>query len=141
MIVSESIFIDTAPFIYLVENNPTYYSRVSNFLIEEFSEKKSIFATSTITLAEFFVKPKLSNDTKTIDVFNSTIKELNISVFDLTKEIAEQSAELRAKYKFLKSFDSIQLATALHFNCSMLFSNDKVFKKINDIKTILVDEI
>lgn len=141
MPVSESIFIDTAPFIYLVENNPIYYSRVYNFIIEEFSEKKSFLSTSTITLAEFYVRPKLLNDTKIITVFKDTLRELNISIFDLTKEIAEQSAELRAKYGFLKSFDSIQLATALHFNCSVFFSNDKVFKKINDIKTILVDEI
>jgi uncharacterized protein len=141
MIVAESIFIDTCPFIYLTENNPTYSAKVSNYLVEEFVDKKSIFTTSTITLAEFFVKPKLLNDTKTVQVFNATIKDLNITVFDLTKEIAEQPAELRAKYSFLKSFDAIQLATAIHYNCTVFFSNDKVFKRINDIKTILVDEI
>ncbi len=110
-------------------------------LTEEYSIKESSFITSTRTLAEFFVKPKLHNDLKTIKVFNTTLNDLNIFVADLSKEIAEHSADLRAKYKFLKGFDAIQLATALHCRCTLFFTNDKIFKRTNDINPILVDEI
>jgi predicted nucleic acid-binding protein len=141
MIVSEGIFIDTSPFIYLVENNPHYYSRVSDFLVEEYAENKLAFYTSTITLAEFLVKPKIANNLQAIKLFNETLEKLNIIVLDINRDIAELSAQLRSQYQFLKSLDAIQLASAINSNCSLLFTNDKVFKRIPEIKTILVDEI
>jgi predicted nucleic acid-binding protein len=141
MIVSNRIFIDTAPFIYLIENHPNHYSKVSKFITDEYATNEASLVTSTITLAEFFVKPKLHSDTKTIHAFNTALTNLNVFVSSLSKEIAEHSAELRAKYRFLKGFDAVQLATALHNKCNLLFTNDKVFKRTGVINSILVDDL
>jgi len=139
MIVSERIFIDTAPFIYLTENNPIYYPIVSHYINEQFSINESFLFTSTMTVAEFLVKPKLHADKKTIEIFYSTLANLNVFVSDITREIAEKSADVRAKYGFLKAVDSVQLAVALTLNCTVLFTNDKVFKRVKEINVVLVD--
>ena len=139
MIVSERIFIDTAPFIYLTENNPIYYPIVSHYINEQFSINESFLFTSTMTVAEFLVKPKLHADNKTIEIFYSTLANLNVFVSDITREIAEKSADVRAKYGFLKAVDSVQLAVALTLNCTVLFTNDKVFKRVKEINVVLVD--
>jgi len=141
MIVSERIFIDTAPFIYLTENNPIYYPIVSHYINQQFSINESFLFTSTMTVAEFLVKPKLYADNKTIEIFYSTLANLNVFVSDITREIAEKSADVRAKYGFLKAVDSVQLAVALTLNCTVLFTNDKVFKRVKEINIVLVDDL
>ncbi|MEK6781556.1 MAG: PIN domain-containing protein [Bacteroidota bacterium] len=107
MIGSDKIFFDTSPFIYLVENHPKYSQPVTDFIVNQIYLHESLFFTSTITLVEFYVKPKKNNDLVVIEKFKRKIKEFNFTVFDLTQTLAEFSSDLRAKYEFLTAFDSI----------------------------------
>lgn len=115
MIGSEKVFFDTPAFIYLIEDNPKYSLRVRNFISEHIINLESLLYTSSLTLAEFYVKPKQHNNQAVIEKFKNKLKELDFKVFDITSSIAEFSADLRAKYKSLKGFDAIQLATAISF--------------------------
>jgi len=103
--------------------------------------KESFLFTSSITLAEFYVKPKRANDEMLIQRFKSILPELGFYVADVTAVISESSAELRSKYRFLKLVDSIQLATALNFRCNVFFSNDKELAAIKELQIILVDNL
>ncbi|MBR1615756.1 MAG: hypothetical protein IJ673_09795 [Treponema sp.] len=58
--MAERIFIDTNPLIYLLDNISPYQITVRNFFIEK-KQRNAEFYTSTITDAEFFVKP-FAND-------------------------------------------------------------------------------
>jgi predicted nucleic acid-binding protein len=138
---SKRVFVDTSPLIYLAENNITYSKAVRKYLSEEYALKESSFFTSTITLAEFYVKPKKSNDIDLVNNFKGILSELGFFVADVTAQIAEQSAELRSQYFFLKALDSLQLATALHFKCDSFFSNDKAFRNVKQLDLILVDDL
>ena len=141
MIGSDKIFFDTSPFIYLVENHPKYSQPVTDFIVNQIYLHESLFFTSTITLVEFYAKPKKNNDLVVIDKFKRKIREFNFTVFDLTTALAEFSGDLRAKYDFLKAFDAIQLATAVDFGCNKFFTNDKKLKSIQEINVILVEDL
>lgn len=143
MIGSEKVFFDTPAFIYLIEDNPKYSLRVRNFISEHIINLESLLYTSSLTLAEFYVKPKQHNNQAVIEKFKNKLKELDFKVFDITSSIAEFSGDLRAKYKSLKGFDAIQLATAISFGCSTFLTNDLQLSKIikEDIKITLIENL
>lgn len=88
--------IDTMVFIYFVERNPTYHALVRQIfmmvdrgVIEGFS--------STITLAEVLTIPKRSGAKDIEDAYRKILLgSENFSIVDVTYEIAERTADLRA---------------------------------------------
>lgn len=138
---TEKIFFDTAPFIYLVEDHGKYSIPVRNFITNQYLNFESSLFTSSITLAEFFVKPKKSGDKIIVDKFKDKLKEFNFVIFDVTVAVAERSSELRVKYESLRAFDALQLATAIEFGCTSFVTNDHRLKKITELKIVLVDNI
>jgi predicted nucleic acid-binding protein len=138
---SEKVFFDTSPLIYLIEDNSKYALQVRDFMAKHLLLWESQFFTSSITLAEFYVKPKATGNTNLINVFKAKLYEFHFVIFDITPNIAELSAELRSKYTRLKAFDSIQLATAIAFGCTLFFTNDAELKLIEEVKILTVDEL
>lgn len=118
MIGADKVFFDTSPFIYLIEDNPKYAEAVASYIADEIILFEAKLCTSTITLAEFYVKPKRGNKLAIIEKFRNKLREHKFIVFDITEHIAELSADLRAKYLFLKNFDALQLATAISSGCT-----------------------
>lgn len=141
MIVSERIFIDTSPFIYLIQNHPEYYQKVADFLETELSIKEASLITSVMTVAEFLVHPTSNKNDIVIQSFRKTLDQLNIFVSNITIETAEKSAELRAKYKFLRAFDALQLASALLLSCDLFLTNDLELKKVTELNVVLVKDL
>jgi predicted nucleic acid-binding protein len=141
VIGSEKVFLDTAPFIYLIEDNPKYAKVVANYIADQIVVFESALFTSAITIAEFSVKPKRNNDLAVIEKFKSKLKEHDIRVFDITEHIAELSADLRAKYHSLKNLDALQLATAVSSGCTSFLTNDIKLKSIQEIKIVLLHDL
>jgi predicted nucleic acid-binding protein len=140
MIVSDSVFLDTSPIIYLIENNPSFYSKISSYLAD--SIKKDIpILTSVISIAEFGVRPKRINNLELITEMEQMLSVLQVKVLDINIEIAEISSSLRAKYQSLKSFDALQLASALSVDCNSFVTNDKKLKMVTEINILLIDEL
>jgi predicted nucleic acid-binding protein len=138
---TEKVFFDTSPFIYLIEDHPEFALPVRDFMADQMTNLESQFFTSSITLAEFFVKPKKDQEHAIVEKFKSKLKEFHIVVFDISPEIAEYSAELRAKYNFLRTFDAIQLATAISFGCTIFFTNDQRLSVVSEIKILTVQNL
>jgi predicted nucleic acid-binding protein len=137
----EKIFLDTAPFIYLVEDNQKYAKSVANFIADQIIVHESILFTSVITIAEFCVKPKRNNELIIIEKFKNKLKEHQIIIVNITEHIAELSADLRTKYTSLKNFDALQLATAISAGCDKFLTNDHTLKQIKEIKILLVEDL
>ncbi len=140
MIGFDSVFIDSVAFIYLIENHPTNYTKVEDFLSQEVV-KENPLVTSVITVSEFCVKPFRENDNAILLDFKNTIEGLNIKVLDINCKIAEGSSKLRAKYKFLKTSDALQIASALLFACKRFLTNDVQLKQITELQVILIEEL
>lgn len=65
--------------------------------------------------------------------------EINIKSID--REIAEKAAKIRAEYKFFKTMDALQLATACLSGCDLVLTNDKQLKQFKEIKCLTVEEL
>ena len=131
------VFIDTAPFIYLLERddelNRTVYQQFENWF-----ESNSVLLTSVLTLAEVLVYPKQKKQVALENKYKYLIKEmLSEPLVAMDEEIADKSVFFRVKYK-LKMPDAIQVATAIQTGCDIFYTNDKDLKKVKEIKIITV---
>ncbi|MCD4792346.1 MAG: PIN domain-containing protein [Bacteroidales bacterium] len=136
----KSVFIDTALFIYLLEDSPDYGNKSENFF--SFCMSKNIaMHTGLITYLEFCVKPYRENNLILIDKFKELIKCSGINMSEtLTLFDCDIASKLRAENISLKNFDAIQIATALNNNCDIFMSNDKKLKTVKDIKIYTLDD-
>ena len=132
-------FVDTAPFIYYLENQPKYYESARGFFSQCIKEKISV-VTSVVTIEEYLVHPYREGKQDIIDNFYGFINALNIQIVDIDQRIADRAAEIRAKYIGFKGMDALQLAAACELGCDVFLTNDKQLKQFTDIRCVLVDE-
>lgn len=143
MIDFKKAFVDTAPFIYFIEkdsNNPQYYEKVKNFFKYGYDNDKE-FVTSVITVEEYFVFPYRSKAYSFIDMFDRLVATTDMEIVEINQEIAKRAAQIRAEYKFFKSMDALQLATACIYGCDLFLTNDKQLKQFTEINCITVEEL
>ena len=76
---------DTAPFIYFIEKdvyNPQYFEKVKEFFMNGYGSNKE-FATSVITMEEYFVFPYRNNNHSYIDMFNRLVATTNMEIIEI----------------------------------------------------------
>ena len=136
----ESIAIDTAPFIYYIEEHKHYLRAVDQLFT--LVDKGSISGcTSIITLIEVASKPMEEKNSDLIARYEELLSDSkNFTMYDIDRRIALESARLRAVYS-LKTPDAIQIATGLVNGAQAFITNDRPLKKIKGIKVILLDDL
>lgn len=133
------VFIDTAPFIYYLEQNPHYFEKAKEFFLDCYENEIEI-VTSTITIEEYFVYPYRSGRIELINNFEEFISSLGIRVINIDKRIANQAAMIRAEFKDFKSMDALQIATAIESHCDLFLTNDKQLRQEKKVRCITLDE-
>jgi predicted nucleic acid-binding protein len=133
------IFIDTAPFIYLIEDNPIFAEKVKNYFIEVILNQEKL-VTSVITVMEFGVIPERQEKQETILKFREFLDSMDISVVSINEQISVKAYKLRAKYSFLRGMDALQMAVALEENCQKFLTNDEKLERITELEVILIDK-
>lgn len=140
MIEYKRIFIDTAPFIYYLENNPMYFEKLMNFF-SECLEKEVEIVTSAITIEEYLVYPYSNNKMDLAENFERFLSYMNIEIVSTDKKIAKRGARIRAKYKDFKAMDSLQIATAIESGCDAFFTNDKQLRQEKELPCITMTDL
>ncbi len=135
-----SIFYDTSPFIYLVEDHPKYGNITSENIIDNYENYKEM-VTSVITISEFGVKPAREKNEVLIKSFRNVLSKLDFKILSVKEKEAIMSYQLRAKYAFLKSMDALQLSLAILDQCEVFITNDKKLSKIDEIRIITIEEL
>ena len=139
LISGKRIFVDTAPFIYLIEKSPDYLHVIEPIFRAADAGDVRLFSSS-LTLIEVLVKPlRLKRPDLVVQYEHILTSSSSIRLQSLDVSIARRSAEIRAKYNF-KTPDSIQLATALSLSADLFITNDKQLK-IDEITTVTLDEL
>ena len=133
-------FLDTPIFIYLVEQHPSYSSRVQDFFLSNLLKNNELI-TSVVTWMEFTVAPKKAGRVDRIESYRELLYKLGIPLVEVTQPIADQAATLRSRYSFLKGMDALQLAVALESGCSKFVSNDKGLLRVTEILHLGMDEL
>lgn len=130
--------LDTAPLIYFIEQNPKYLEMMRLFF-RSFARGDFRMVTSTVTLIEVLVHPLRQRNTILAQEYREILlNQESLTVVELTPDIAEIAAQLRATYN-LRSPDAIQMATALREGASFLLTNDVRLPSLPGL-TILVLE-
>ena len=132
------IFLDTAPFIYLLDNDENFGDK-TNRILSSFVRQNNKLVSSVITCTEYLVVPYRANNRSSINAFWEVIKDCPIDLYPITQPIAEKAAEIRAAYKF-RTMDSLQLAVACMEGCDLFLTNDKQLQKFQEIPCITVEE-
>ena len=139
----KKVFVDTAPFIYLIEKNeenPQYFNKVKKFFDNAYNNDVD-FVTSVITMEEYMVFPYRINAEAYIAMFEKLIRTLGFKVSVIDEAIARKAARIRAEYKSFKAMDALQLAVASLSGCDLFLTNDRQLRQFKEVKCITVDEL
>src|SRR5687767_4867765 len=124
-----SLCIETAPFIYLVENHPTYVRRMRS-IIQFIDDGMVAGFSSTVTLTEVLTQPLKMGNPRLVSMYRDIlVQSRNFTLVPIDVDIAEHAADLRARYN-LKTPDALQVAVALHAGCDAFLSNDLGLKRV-----------
>ncbi len=135
-----SIFFDTAPIIYYNEAHADYGPLVSEVVRNFVSGQLRAFS-SVITLVEVLPKPVAAgNEALAKDFSKFLTAGRNITMLEITSDIAEKAGRLRGTYPFLKTMDAIQIAACLEVNAEAFFTNDVQLKKVKEISSLVLKD-
>lgn len=136
----DSIFIDTAPFIYYIEEYEKYIEVVDP-LFSYISRGHITAYTSFITLIEVLTKPLEEKDERLVCKYEDLLtNSKGLILTDMDKNISLESAKLRVKYR-IKIPDAIQVASGFVNGAKAFITNDSNLKKIKEINIIVLDDI
>lgn len=134
------IGIDTAPFIYLIDQDPARVRTVRR-VVERITEGRLQGYTSVLTLTECLYRPMQTGDYE----IEREYRELLLSSKGLTftpilESTAVLAARLRAKYN-ISTPDSIHVAAAIESGCQAFLTNDNRLRPILDLRVLMLDDL
>lgn len=139
------ICLDTAPFIYFIEENPRYISIVER-VFSEISYGNILGISSYLTFLEVLIKP-IKEDAREIanEYRDLLLGNIFLRMLPLDDRVAEKAAELRAKYDGdgfkLNTPDAIQIATGLLNEAEIFLTNDTNLKQVQEMEVVVLDEV
>ena len=140
LLESKKVGLDSMIFLYQFADHPTY-APLTEIVFELLEQNKLISVTTTITIAEVFVRAEEKQDQITIaayEQFFHTVPHLDIISVDWY--VARLASKLRAKYKTIRLPDALQVSAPLLKNYSLFLTNDEKMKKVKEIKVVMLDE-
>lgn len=138
-LIGTKVFIDTAPFIYFIEKHPIYL-KILKPVFAAINSGDIEGTTSGITLLEVLVRPLKLDDEQLADKYRQILlNSEGLTTYEITNEISEKAASLRAKYG-IKTPDAIQLAAGTICGAEYFLTNDPELKKVDSITVLTLDD-
>jgi predicted nucleic acid-binding protein len=136
----QTIFLDTAPIIYYIEAHPQF-GPLAKEIVNSFQSGSLTAFSSVITLVEVLPKPVQTGNDKLVKKFSEFLRAgKNISLLDISTDIAESAGRLRGRYTSLKAMDAIQIAVSISVGADAFITNDVRLKQITELKTIVLND-
>ena len=132
--------IDTSPLIYFVERHPSYIDIV-RAVIQRVDSGTIAGYSSVVTLTEVLTQPKrLGNSIIETAYRDLLLHGRNFSLISIDAAIAEEAADLRARYN-LRTPDALQVAAVLSGGCQAFLTNDTALKRVNELRILVLNEL
>lgn len=129
------IALDTAVFIYFIEEDPTYLPLVDK-IFRAIDSGSLAAVTSTLTLLECLVVPIRAGNAQLRDLYESLLSQSKgLYLVDLDRPLLRRAAEVRA-LAGLKTPDALQVTAALQTGCSTFVTNDRQIPTLDDLRVI-----
>jgi predicted nucleic acid-binding protein len=134
------VAVDTALFIYLIEEHPRFLSAV-RALFEQADRGEREIVTSAITLLEVLVVPFRAGDLLLAERYEALLTHARgVRLVDVDRDHLRAAAQLRARYGGLRTPDALQLAAALAGRCFALVTNDRRLPDIPGLRIIQLSD-
>lgn len=134
------LFLDTAPVIYYIEAHPHYIDRL-DAIFDVVDQYELRVLTSPVTLAESLVLPyRLGLPHLQQSYTDFIVNGPNTYLAVIDGNVGRRAAELRARYH-LTLPDSFQLAVALSNGCDAFLTNDDVFRRVTELRMLILDDL
>ena len=123
---SSRIYVDTNIWIYYIEGNEFFKSRV-DAVFEEVERANSRLVTNEITLAECIIKPAEIGHVDMVAVYENIFARGEVDVTQLDGGLAKRAA-IAAGRLGLKLIDAIHYVSAVESGCQYFLTADGHFK-------------
>lgn len=129
------IAIDTAVFIYFLEEHPVFLPIVEP-LFEAIDAGRLRAVTSTLTLLETLVIPYRAGNIALAAQYEALlVRSRHLSLVDIDRPLLRAAAALRARHT-IKTPDALQVAAALSAGCRSFVTNDRKLPTIPGLEVI-----
>lgn len=129
--------LDTSIFIYQFEAHPTY-KPFTEIILQNIQAGRQQAVLSTVTLMELTVHPWRMDRPEVASHYEALLAHFpNLQLVDVTRTVARQAAQLRAKYNVYPA-DALNVATALINDATAYITNDKGLTRLAPLLDILV---
>jgi predicted nucleic acid-binding protein len=133
------IGIDTAPFIYYIEDVAPYADLVHP-VFDRLERHALAAVTSTIALGEILTKPLVEKNFTLADEIKFTIKAFStLSMVAIDEKLAEAAALIRARHA-IRLPDALQIAAAIQGEATLFMTNDKRLKKVDGVEVLVLSD-
>ena len=133
------VAIDTAVFIYFLEEHPRFLPLVEP-LFREIDEGRRKGFTSSLTLLEVLVVPYRAGDLGLVRRYEALLTgNRGIHMVEIDRGHLHAAALLRARYR-LRTPDAIQIAAALVGGCKAFVTNDRDFPDIPGLRILQLSD-
>jgi predicted nucleic acid-binding protein len=140
LLTGKLVAFDTGPLIYYIEEHSDYLSPADQ-LFEAFDSGSAKGMSSVLTLQEVLVKPLREGRSDLADQYRQILtNSKNVRLHDVDQAICETAAQLRAKYLWLRTPDSLQLATAIRHEAQIVMTNDERWRQVSEIVVFVLKD-
>lgn len=134
------IALDTALFIYFIEDHPEFAPAVSS-LFAAADEGRAELVTSALTQLEVLVVPLRRGDLALAERCEAVLRRgRGLTVVDLDQTQLRSAAHLRAT-QGIRTPDALQLAAALTTGCGCFLTNDRRIPALPHLPVIQLKEL
>ncbi|HXV41900.1 MAG TPA: PIN domain-containing protein [Anaerolineae bacterium] len=133
------IGLDTSIFIYHFEANQKYLP-LTRTILKFVESGQSQGVISTLVVMELTVHPWRINRGDIARQYEALLINFpNLKLVDVSREVARQAAQLRARYN-LRPADALQVGTAIMSSATVWVSNDKPLKRLEPAIEVIILE-
>ena len=136
---SSLIYVDAQIVIYSIEKFPNYFPTLEPMWLKLKAGELRL-ATSELTLLETLVMPLRQADTTLVQTYEQLLSGTDIQLIPISQKILRNAATLRASVN-LKTPDAIHATTAFSANCTVFLTNDRAFRNVPKLPTIILDDV
>jgi predicted nucleic acid-binding protein len=121
----ERVALDTAPFIYFIEEHPDFVPLVAP-VFEDVAAGRREVATSGLTLLEVLVVAYRAGNLALAERYEALLtRSRGVRLVEIGRGELRMAAQLRAVHPSVRTPDALQLAAALSAGCSAFVTNDR----------------
>lgn len=128
--------LDTAIFIYYIEENEAFLPLVAPILDDVAKGRREV-VTSSLTLLEVLVAPFRAGNLALADRYEAVLsRSKGVHLVGVTNAQLRMAAQLRAVHPALRTPDALQLAAALSAGCRSFVTNDRDLPEVPGLDVV-----